>query len=241
MSPVLILLVACNSPKPAQKVETPASAADAIPTEEAGPEPEAPAEAPKRNKPPVVREATLETRAPREGDDIVAKVAATDPENSNVEETYTWLLNGEEVLGFHDNRLTAGPYKRGDVVSARVALSDGELTTIAELGSVTIVNTNPTIDNPPTRIDHLDGMRLSARDEDGDSITWKMEGAPDGLTIDPTGQIHYKPSMTAAGGNYSVKITADDGNGGWARVDLPIAIKAGSDAGKAPPKPASGG
>lgn len=241
MSPVLILLVACSSPKPTEKVEAAPVAAVTAPTDEAEPEPEAPAEAPKRNKPPVVREATLETRAPREADDIVAKVEATDPENNNVQETYTWLLNGEEVLGFHDNRLTAGPYKRGDVVSARVALSDGELTTIAELGSVTIVNTNPTIDNPPSRIDHLDGMQLSARDEDGDSITWKMEGAPDGLTIDPAGKVHYKPSMTAAGGKYTVKITADDGNGGWARVDLPLAIKAGSDAGKEPPKPASGG
>lgn len=237
MSPVLILLVACSTPAPEKKGEAPPTAPNGSEADAPEPEPPAAGEAPKRNKPPVVREATLETHAPRESDDIVARVVATDPEHMNVDETYTWLLNGEEVSGFHDNRLTAGPYKRGDVVSARVALSDGATTTVVELGSVTIVNTNPTIHNPPTRIDHLDGLRLSADDEDGDSITWKLEGAPEGMTLDPSGTLHYKPSQTAAGGAFTVKIIADDGNGGWARVDLPITIKAGSDA----PKPAASG
>lgn len=231
MVSLLVTLLACGSPPPPPppKVTAPPPKAPEAPDEEVTYTREAP------NRAPVVKKATLQTRAPTAKDDIVALLDAMDPDDNPVDVTVHWTLNDDELVGYTDLRLPAGAYKRGDRIHGTADVSDGTATTHADFGEVVIQNANPVIDTPASQVLGLDGVRLQAHDPDGDALKWTVEGAPEGLSIDDAGMISYHGSATAKGGNFVVKIKADDGNGGWARLDVPVSVRPGSDAPKDEP------
>lgn len=185
-----------------------------------------------RNKPPLIRGGALSPRSPTAADDLVASVEATDPEGLALDESFTWTLNGEVMQGYRDARVPAGEFKRGDQVSVSVVVSDGERQAEAVLGSVTIINANPVLETDLRQVRGLGYAPLRARDADGDSIQWRLEDAPEGLSIDASGVIRYKASQTAAGGSWRVKVVGDDGHGGWVKAEFPVTVSAGSEAGK---------
>ena len=54
-------------------------------------------------------------------------------------------------------------------------------------------------------------MTPEASDPDGDSLTWSIDGLPDGVAIDPfTGRVNWRPTFEQAG-VYAVQITVSDG------------------------------
>ena len=65
----------------------------------------------------------------------------------------------------------------------------------------------------PRNLKKVDGYTVEAVDPDGDPVTYRLEGAPDGMTISTigkAGKISYKGSTTEPGGDYTIKVIAED-------------------------------
>ena len=74
-----------------------------------------------------------------------------------------------------------------------------------------------------------------AADPDDDDVTFRMEGAPMGMTIgERNGKIQYVGSVDEPGGDYQIQIIAEDGSGGSATWEFGISVSPGSNA---PEKP----
>ena len=70
--------------------------------------------------------------------------------------------------------------------------------------------------------------QLSVTDPDGDSLTYKLITAPEGMTINASGRIEWAIPSDATG-NVNVEIEVSDGRGGFARQKYTIAIDASSN------------
>jgi hypothetical protein len=189
-----------------------------------------------RNRDPVIRAVHVKPAKPSRLDTIEVEVNATDPEHKSLKYSYEWSANGSRLYGPADSTLALADYERGDSISVTVRVSDGENEVSATSNDYVIVNADPRFEGKPTELRTLDGTRLSATDPDGDAVTFRMSGAPPGLTLDARGTLHFAGSETDAGGKFTLKIVADDGHGGSATLELPLTLNAGS---KAPPAEAA--
>jgi fibro-slime domain-containing protein/RHS repeat-associated protein len=88
-------------------------------------------------------------------------------------------------------------------------------------------NQNPVIVAVPPQVVVVGSLLLvsvRASDPNNDPISYRLENAPDGMTIHPTlGTFVWQPSEQQAGG-YSVVVGALDGQGGYARQILEITV-----------------
>jgi hypothetical protein len=85
--------------------------------------------------------------------------------------------------------------------------------------------------NRLTDLSQIDGFRIQAEDPDGDTLTFKLEGAPPALTLDGrSGVLSYKGSPDDEGGNYDVTLVVDDGDGGFAKWTFKMGVEPGSAA-----------
>jgi hypothetical protein len=113
-----------------------------------------------------------------------------------------------------------------------VTASDDKDEVEKDSAVVTVANTVPVFRTQPHDVTHLDGFKFQADDIDGDTLTWRLEGAPPGMSISSDGVISYKGSEDDPGGDYTITVVADDGDG-WGRFSLPLKISPGSKAAKA--------
>lgn len=215
------LLAACSTPPP----PAPEPVAEVEP--EAAP---AEVETPDRNREPFVKSARITPPNPTVTDDLVAEAEGEDPDGDLLAYTYTWYLNDRELLGRNSARLTA-EFARGDVIRAVAHATDTHGNSAdANASAVTILNATPVIDTDPRSIHRIDAYVMEGHDPDGDACIWKLEGAPEGMTIASDGRMKYPGSATEKGGHYDVKITCDDGHGAWGTVQLPLDVSPGSEA-----------
>ncbi|MFZ5476099.1 MAG: hypothetical protein ACOZNI_04935 [Myxococcota bacterium] len=211
-------LLACADPPPPPAAPAPA------PKVEAPKPPPPPREAP--NRPPVIGPLTITPAAPTVLDPIDATVEATDPDGQPVDLDFAWFVGEREVVGLASGRMLAGKHAKGDVVRVVVTATDGTETVTKE-AQVTVANSPPSLDKTPGPRDRLDGFRFVAHDVDGDAITWKVENAPKGLTIDPRGVVRYEGSAEEKGGDYRVAVVAEDGET-WTKFEVPLSVSPGS-------------
>ncbi len=99
--------------------------------------------------------------------------------------------------------------------------ADGATTTATVTITVDPVNDAPVADSPFPDQSNLDSDDISIsiagnfNDVEGDSLEFSATGLPPGLVMDPDGNITGTIDSSASqAGNYSVTVTADDGNGG---------------------------
>ena len=74
------------------------------------------------------------------------------------------------------------------------------------------------------------GAPVTARDIDNATLTYRLTGAPEFEIVEDTGQITVAKGATfdiAIQNTYTVTVTADDGGGGTAFVEVTITVKAG--------------
>ncbi|MCY2977661.1 MAG: putative Ig domain-containing protein [Planctomycetota bacterium] len=88
-------------------------------------------------------------------------------------------------------------------------------------------NQNPVIVAVPPQVSVVGSLLLvsvQASDPNNDPISYRLENAPDGMTIHPTlGTLVWQPSEQQAGG-YSVVVGVLDGQGGYARQILEMKV-----------------
>ena len=204
--------------------------------------------------PEVAGETTVNYAENRE--DAVAEYTATDPEKA----TITWSLTGDDAgdfsisggaLTFNSPPDYEAPADAdtNNVYRVTVIASDGSLSDAMDV-TITVTDVNEAPEFPPTE----DGARtlpentavgedigdaFTATDDDSATLTYTLEGADaDSFQIiSTTGQIKTKPGVTydhETKPSYSVRVKADDSNGGSDTIDVTITV---SDVNEAPEFP----
>jgi hypothetical protein len=97
-----------------------------------------------RNTPPNL-DLVLEPEFAYTVDNIVAVPNATDDEGETVTVTYTWFVDGVEVVGVTGDTLDKGNHTKNQVVSVEAWASDGRETAGPFLANREIRNTEPTL------------------------------------------------------------------------------------------------
>lgn len=167
------------------------------------------------NAPPRVNSIYFEPAVVYSGVDITAKPDSIDPDGDNIRYDYQWSINNLDVS---DNSavLKGDKFKKGDKITLVVTPSDSEgIGTPFKANAATVANAPPVfVSTPP---DNFRGKqytyRASAKDPDGDKITYSLSSAPTGMTIDPvSGMINWRISKEDAG-SHSIEIVASDSEG----------------------------
>lgn len=192
--------------------------------------------APIGNRAPVIRNLQLQPANADVTRTLKATVDAKDPDGDDLDVDYVWQVDGQDVSGAKSAELALEDFRRGAQVVLEVTVTDpgGQLASTRS-PPVTIGNADPRFLTDPKQVTRIDGLRVEAEDPDGDAVTFRLEGAPAGVTLDPRGYLHYVGSETEKGGSYRMKLFAEDGAGGQARMELPLELSAGS---KGQPVPA---
>lgn len=238
---VLLLALACSDPEPpvspaplvpptAKSIDTGAGrSADAVTIDVTGREVR-PSDG--KNRRPRLREITLEPEEPRATDNIRARWTARDPDGDRVKIDIVWYVNGEELLGEDRKVLKAGKFSKGDEVYVEITASDGQKETVDESDPVTVVNSPPEIELPRFGIDKIDGFQVKATDPDGDTLRFRLEEAPPGMSISSTGRLSFKGSEEQSeGGSFPTRIVVEDPDGDFAAWELQLKLEPGKTAG----------
>lgn len=141
----------------------------------------------------------------------------------------TWYVNGVERVGIRSASLQAksGRFKKGDLVSFSVSsLTKSGLLVEASSKKVYIGNATPEIVTSAGGRRGLDGLRLKAKDADGDSVTWAIKAGPPGVSIDADGRVRVVQVDLAEDYDGEVVITATDPDGARAEFHVPVRINA---------------
>ncbi|MDP3092327.1 MAG: putative Ig domain-containing protein [Nitrospira sp.] len=182
------------------------------------------------NTAPHLTAVTLTPQTVQPGGKLTAEVVATDPDHDRVDLTYRWFRNdavvkeGEEA--FFD---TTGLVPRDNVVVEVTARDPQAVGNMVRSEIVTLGNTAPTIVSTPPAPVTPDQYEYAVRatDSDGDRLTYELETAPAGMTIEPgSGRITW---MIPPGnrGVFHVKVLAKDGQGGTAYQEFDLAFGVG--------------
>jgi len=176
-----------------------------------------------RNAPPRILGLSFEPREEGAGYTLAVFAKTEDPDGDNVSLSCAWEVNGRPAGS--GTRL-GQPVRRGDAVTVTVTASDGE----AASAPVTVLEE---VRNVPPRIEgfaqpRLEGgtalFRAVASDPDGDSLTFSLESAPPGMTIDPrTGTVRWAVPAAAPAAARGV-VTVADGHGGRAAQPFTLTV-----------------
>jgi len=204
---------------------------EAEPPEPPGPElPPPPPPRPPPNRAPSIDALSLQPRAIDTNTDIRADVKASDPEGIPLRTTYSWHVNDSEILQAREVSLDKRYFEKGDKVRLVVTVDDGEKQKQKE-ASITVANASPSFLTDPRSLTQLDGFQLKVTDPDDDEVSFRMQGAPRGMSIGKkSGTIRYEGSLDEPGGDYDITIFAEDEDGGEARWEFSVAVQPGSGA-----------
>ena len=179
------------------------------------------------NTPPVATRVTIEPATAKPGDVLKAVIEASDADGDSVTYLVEWWRNGKS-LGAPSKKkdreqeqrtLATEGFARGDAIVAGVtpydAAGPGRFLVSEPL---ILLNRPPVITSSPTgpTPQGLFEYTVAAQDPDGDSLTFKLDTAPPGMTIDAgTGRIFWKMSSKLSGPQ-QVRVSVDDGQQGQA-------------------------
>lgn len=161
--------------------------------------------------------------------DAIAKVKANDPDGGMATTRVRWLVNGEAVPGQRSNSLSHTWYQRGDRLQVEVEVSDGIDAFTSRSEQRVVENSPPSIEMPKGGFQgNPDGLQLLASDPDGDTLSYRIEDGPPGMTIDRSGVIHFSGAPDpAAAGTFNAKIIAEDTVGAYAVWPLTLTLTPG--------------
>ncbi|MBI4000564.1 MAG: hypothetical protein HY348_02135 [Nitrospira defluvii] len=179
------------------------------------------------NTPPLVAHVTIEADVPERGNRVLAKVEAVDPDRDEIHFTYRWWRNDKQVKEGEESVLDTAGFDRKDIVAVEVIARDQEASALPTRSTpIVLGNSSPQIlSNPPALTNReLYEYVVQAKDVDGDTVSYRLETAPPGMTIDKvTGQVTWLVTPGLAG-THRVKVVADDGQGGTAWQEFEVSI-----------------
>jgi len=187
------------------------------------------------NRAPRIRDIFLEPDPLRSVDKLTVTVKARDPDDDRVKLDFKWFVNDNQVLGQEKKTLPAKHFKKGDKVYVEVEASDGRKETFDKSPVVEVINSPPEIQPPKYGVDKIDGMQVKATDPDNDRLTFRLEEAPPGLTINSTGRLSFKSSMEQSeGGMFPTRIIAEDPDGEYSAWEMKLTLNPSKQPGSEP-------
>jgi len=150
-----------------------------------------------------------------------AEASGQDVDGDQVTFTYAWTNNN--IPAGAGSRIE-GTLKRGDFASVTITPFDG-----TDYGAVAIVrreiaNQRPVIaaHKEFTFQDNVYRYQVKATDADGDTLTYSLDHAEDGMSIDPVAGLITWQAPAEFKGKKSVTFSVSDGNGGSAQYSVEV-------------------
>ena len=181
-----------------------------------------------QDAPPVVTSVSLTPLDPTIASTMQVSVQASDADGDPVSLTYQWYVNGNSVSDQTGDSFSCASYKHGDMVYVIVTPSDGEKNGVSiASASIAIQDTAPVIlSKPPnTMTGSLFTYPVEASDIDNDPLSYKLESAPPGMTINKSGVISWNTAGITSAMDVTVKVIVDDGFGGKANQTFSLRIE----------------
>jgi hypothetical protein len=179
------------------------------------------------NTPPEVRAVAPENSAPRAGERIRLKVESFDADEDDLHHTYRWWRNSTLVLEGETSELETAGFARGDTIVVEVTPHDASSPGRPRMSeAITIGNSPPSITSiPPGMVNQgVYEYTVGVVDSDGDHLSYSLEKAPPGMTIDKTtGRIHWELAVGISG-SHRVKVLIEDGQGGQAFQEFDLSV-----------------
>ena len=179
----------------------------------------------KPNSPPEIQQISFVNPKPSSLESLKVIVKANDAEGDRIYYDYKWFVNGKTITGESRAFLPASRFKKGDKVSVEAIVLSGEHT-VSQSIYITIQNLPPVWKGDPTKATQVDGYIVQAEDPEKEPITYTLEGAPKGMSLDSkTGKLSYKPHPQAKKGIHNIIIKANDPDGAFAQWTFAIEVK----------------
>lgn len=158
------------------------------------------------------------------GDRDVVRVIIDRPagtEDSDFAYRFEWTVNGKPA---GDGSDSLSGFKRGDRIAVKITpLQDGKAGSSRVLDFL--------VQNTPPRVTAAQDMKFEGNtfsyqvkgvDQDGDTLSYALEDAPEGMTIDPqSGAIRWQLKESDYG-ERTIKVKVSDGKGGVANYNLKV-------------------
>jgi hypothetical protein len=175
-----------------------------------------------KNTPPQINSADIIPVILGTGTVMEVKASASDVEGDDIKFDYEWSINGE--YAGKESEIT-GPLKRGDSIQLKMSPYDDVDNGLPIVLTKDIHNTPPQILGGKSILNEsLYSYQLEAIDNDHDTLTYALISAPEGMTIDSSGQITWTVPPEFKG-TVNLTVAIDDGHGGKATQLLTLSIK----------------
>ena len=179
------------------------------------------------NAPPLVSHVSIEADAAEKGNRVFARVEALDPDRDEIHLTYRWWRNEKQVKEGEESDLDTMGFNRKDFVAVEVIARDQEATGLPiRSAPIVLGNSSPEIVSTPQALTNRVQYEyvVQAKDVDGDTVSFRLETAPPGMTIDRVTGLVSWPVNPGLAGTHRVKVMADDGQGGTAWQEFEVSI-----------------
>jgi hypothetical protein len=179
------------------------------------------------NTPPIVSTVTVHPQPALPGDKLDARVEVTDPDGDHIDLSFRWWQNGAVVKEGDDPVLDTTGFSPKDHVAVEVVPRDRTAAGKAvKSGPLLAGNSPPAIVSTPSAPTGREGYEYAVKavDPEGDRLTYRLETAPSGMTIDAeTGQIRWlvAPGLTGA---HHVRVVVEDIGGGMAFQEFEVIV-----------------
>ena len=165
------------------------------------------------NSPPKVVELPFTPAYFYQGIDITVTPRVVDPDDDPVSFDFSWFINDGVILGEKEETLSGHRFRRDDRITLQVIPFDGkDYGEPFQSGAVVVPNASPDIvSTPPVNFkSRVYQYQVKAEDVDGDTLSYVLETAPDGMVINKgTGEIVW-PIGANQSGEHKVKIVVLD-------------------------------
>lgn len=179
------------------------------------------------NTPPVIRAVTIQPSSAKVGDRLIATVDGSDIDGEDIRYTYRWSHNNRSIAEGEQGTLDTTGFSRGDVIAVAATPHDRGSHGKEKLSELlTLANSPPkfTSSAPGVLANGQFSYAASAVDPENDSLTFALESAPSGMTIDEkTGRIQWEAPASSAG-VYRVKVLVKDDHQGWASQEFDVTL-----------------
>jgi hypothetical protein len=176
-----------------------------------------------KNTPPLIVKARLLPSIPTVSSTLKVKVEANDADRDNISFKYKWYINNTFI---GEDSFLNTELKRGDIIEVEVTPFDGEDPGRSIRLKSEVYNSLPVITESKP---YFDGKtyryQVVASDPDEDVLTFKLDKAPDGMTIDPSsGTITWEVHPDDKG-EHEINVIVSDNNGGEVLVPITVTIQ----------------
>ena len=182
------------------------------------------------NSPPKVIDISSTPDEIFAGRDVSVVPVAEDVDGDTVDFSYQWLINGDADPLLTEAILPGDKFTKGDTIQVQIVPNDFyDDGPTYESHSQLVPNAPPQITSqPPAGITSLDyRYQVAASDPDDSSFTYRLEEAPDGMTIDEqTGLIKWDLT-DATPGMHTIAIIVSDPDGAEAAQEYTLTLKPG--------------